>query len=74
MGLIDFFGVRRYFGLDQPATRVKHPFSGAPANYGESAAWNYYNQQTRRPKDRASRYRSQERMDQYELIASALDL
>jgi len=74
MGLLDFFGVRRYFGLDQPITKIKHPFAGTPEKYGESAAWNYYNQQTSRPTDRATRYRNVERMDQYELIASALDL
>jgi len=74
MGLLDFFGVRRYFGLDQAVTQVKHPFSGAPDQYGADAAWKYYNQQTRRPRDRAARYRSWDRMDQYELIASALDL
>jgi hypothetical protein len=73
MGLLDFFGVKRYFGLDQPLTKIKHPFSGG-GEYGQSAAWKYYNQQTRRPRDRASRYRNYDRMDQYELIASALDL
>ena len=74
MGLLDFFGVRRYFGLDQPVSKVKHPFSSGAQQYGESAAWNYYNQQTTRPAERATRYRNYERMDQYELIASALDL
>ena len=74
MGLLDFFGVRHYFGLDQPVTRIKHPLSGGMEEYGESAAWKYYNQQTRRARDRATRYRNYDRMDQYELIASALDL
>lgn len=74
MGLLDFFGVRRYFGLDQSITKIKDPTAGPQDKYGDSAAWKYYNQQTRRPRDRASRYRNYDRMDQYELIASALDL
>lgn len=75
MGLLDFFGVRKYFGLDQPVTRIKDPVGISDGqSYGESEAWKYYNQQTQRPQDRASRYRMWDRMDQYELIASALDL
>lgn len=74
MGLLDFLGVRRYFGLDQPITRLKHPLATSPDAYGQSGAWKYYSQQTRRPHDRASRYRNYDRMDQYELIASSLDL
>lgn len=74
MGLLDFIGVRKYFGLDQSVTKIKDPFVGTPQHFAESQAWKYYDQQTRRPRNRASRYRDYDRMDQYELIASALDL
>jgi hypothetical protein len=74
MGLLDFIGVRKYFGLDQPLTKLKDPFTGSPQQFAESQAWKYYDQQMRRPRNRMSRYRDYDRMDQYELVASALDL
>jgi len=75
MGLLDFIGVRKYFGLDQSVTRIKHPFAkDGGDSYGQSPAWNYYNSQTKRPTDRAAKYRIWQRMDQYELVSGALDL
>ena len=77
MGLLDFDAMRKFFGLDAKL-QIRSPFpETAGTSVDPSTAnpwWAFYQHQMKRSKDRMSRYREFEKMDEWGLCIAVLDL